>query len=102
MAAKNKPVEIDYVYASTDVQVFRNAHVEAKVGNDMFEIVITPEVEMSHDELESLLEDIESDMIKKMRSRLTECRVILNQNGMSYNVTLSKDKTRVKGLLSLE
>ena len=89
---------MDCVY-STDDMDFKNAHVDLSIEGDRAVVTITPDQTMSETELDGVVSDIETDMLKKVRMDLmTECVVYVKQDGASFEVLLGEGKPRVKGL----
>ena len=98
MAGKS-PFSMDYVYTTEDME-FRNLHVELTVSGSKTVVAITPEHTMTLEELDGVLYDIESDVLKKVRiCIMDECQVVVHQDGKDYDVVLTDDKPRVKGLI---
>jgi hypothetical protein len=89
---------MDYVYTAGESD-YRNARVVLEVGEDFGTVTVFPDAPMTEDDLGGLVKYIETDVFKKARIDLNnDCRVVLEQDGKSYDVELSEDKPRIVGL----
>jgi len=92
-------LELDYVYTAEDSMDFRNARVSVAVEEEAAKVTITPEHSMTESEINQVLNEIHSDLFKKIRmSLLADCRVLLLQDGKTFRISLEEDQPRVKGM----
>ena len=99
MAFMRDPLELDYVYYADGGEEFRNTHVTVTISDEDAYVIVTPEQTMSHSELEGILSNLVTDMLKKMRlCILDDCHVILKQNGQSFKVSLSHESCPDEGI----
>ena len=90
MGTNNSFLELDYVYTADGTLDYRNVRVSVSVGDETAVITILPENEMSKTELNSIFDELESDLLKKTKISLTdECHIELKMNGYNHTVTLA-------------
>lgn len=93
------PLERDYVYIAEDSGAYRHTRVVVTIGEDAAEITLMPAHAMTCTEIDSVLSNIENDVLKRTRiGLLDECRAVLKFEGQTYTILLSDGTPRVTGL----
>jgi hypothetical protein len=84
------PLSMEYVYISEETHEYRQAHIELIIGDDDADIYIKPHHMVSCAELNSIIDYLKNDIIKKLKMHIDdECNIYVISEGVTYGVGLT-------------
>lgn len=95
--------ETDFIYTDVKTDEFKNVHIKLNVDGDDFLLDIFSDEELLKNEIEEILNQLNSAFFRRVRiSLVDECRIVVRSKNKNKRIEIIDNGIVVKNIIPME